>query len=33
VHLITAEGVDDWPEATKDEVARHLVARIVEALG
>jgi phosphopantothenoylcysteine synthetase/decarboxylase len=33
VHLITAEGVDDWPEAAKDEVARHLVARIARALG
>jgi len=33
VHLITAEGVEDWPEAAKDEVARHLVARIAEALG
>lgn len=33
VHLITAEGVEDWPEAAKDEVARHLVARIAEVLG
>ncbi len=33
VHLITAGGVEDWPEAAKDEVARHLVARIAEALG
>ena len=32
VHLITAEGVEDWPEAAKDEVARHLVARMAEAL-
>jgi phosphopantothenoylcysteine decarboxylase/phosphopantothenate--cysteine ligase len=32
VHLITAEGVEDWPEASKDEVARHLVERIAEAL-
>ena len=33
VHLITADGVEDWPEAAKDEVARHLVARIAQQLG
>jgi phosphopantothenoylcysteine decarboxylase/phosphopantothenate--cysteine ligase len=33
IHLITSEGVEDWPEAAKDEVARHLIARIAEALG
>ena len=33
VHLVTAAGVEDWPEAPKDEVARKLVARISEALG
>jgi phosphopantothenoylcysteine decarboxylase/phosphopantothenate--cysteine ligase len=33
VHLITGEGTEDWPEMTKDEVARHLVARITQALG
>ena len=33
VHLVTADGVEDWPETSKDEVARHLVARIVQALG
>ena len=32
VHFITADSVEDWPEADKDEVARHLVARIAEAL-
>ena len=32
VHLITADGVEDWPEASKDEVARQLVARIAQAL-
>ena len=32
VHLVTATGVDDWPETSKDEVARHLVARIEQAL-
>jgi phosphopantothenoylcysteine decarboxylase/phosphopantothenate--cysteine ligase len=33
VHLVTAEGVEDWPEAAKDEVARRLVARVEKALG
>ena len=32
VHLVTAEGVEDWPEAAKEDVAAHLVARIVEEL-
>jgi phosphopantothenoylcysteine decarboxylase/phosphopantothenate--cysteine ligase len=32
VHLVTADRVEDWPEATKEEVARHLVARIEAAL-
>ena len=32
VHLVTEEGVEDWPEAAKDEVARHLVERIANAL-
>lgn len=32
VHLITADGVEDWPEAGKAEVARHLVERIAEEL-
>jgi phosphopantothenoylcysteine synthetase/decarboxylase len=33
VHLVTATGVEDWPEASKEEVARQLVARVAEALG
>jgi phosphopantothenoylcysteine decarboxylase/phosphopantothenate--cysteine ligase len=33
VHLITADGVEDWPEAAKEEVARHLVTRISQELG
>jgi phosphopantothenoylcysteine decarboxylase/phosphopantothenate--cysteine ligase len=33
VHLITVDGVEDWPEAAKDEVARRLVARIANELG
>ena len=32
VHLVTAKGAEDWPEASKDEVARHLVARIAQEL-
>ncbi len=30
VHLITAEGVEDWPEMPKDAVAQRLAARIAE---
>jgi phosphopantothenoylcysteine decarboxylase/phosphopantothenate--cysteine ligase len=33
VHLISADGVEDWPEAAKGEVARHLVERIAQELG
>ena len=33
VHLVTADGVEDWPEESKEEVARRLVARIAAALG
>jgi phosphopantothenoylcysteine decarboxylase/phosphopantothenate--cysteine ligase len=33
VHLITADGVEDWPEAAKDEIAQHLIARIARELG
>jgi phosphopantothenoylcysteine decarboxylase/phosphopantothenate--cysteine ligase len=32
VHLVTSDGVEDWPETTKEEVARHLVARVAQAL-
>ena len=32
VHLVTSDGVEDWPEATKDEIARRLIARVAEAL-
>jgi phosphopantothenoylcysteine decarboxylase/phosphopantothenate--cysteine ligase len=32
VHLITAEGVEDWPETSKEEVARHLISRVADAL-
>ena len=33
VHLITAEGVEDWPETSKEEIARHLISRVADALG
>jgi phosphopantothenoylcysteine decarboxylase/phosphopantothenate--cysteine ligase len=32
VHLITAEGVEDWPRLAKQEVARRLAERIAAAL-
>jgi phosphopantothenoylcysteine decarboxylase/phosphopantothenate--cysteine ligase len=32
VHLITANGVEDWPRLAKQEVARRLVARIAQTL-
>src|SRR3954469_2763023 len=32
VHLVTSEGVEDWPEASKNEVARRLIARVETAL-
>jgi phosphopantothenoylcysteine decarboxylase/phosphopantothenate--cysteine ligase len=32
VHLVTADGVEDWPEASKDEVARRLIERIAKAI-
>ena len=32
VHLVTAAGVEEWPEAAKDDVARNLIARIASFL-
>jgi phosphopantothenoylcysteine decarboxylase / phosphopantothenate---cysteine ligase len=32
VHLITANGVEDWPRLAKSEVARRLAARVAAAL-
>ena len=32
VHLITADGVEDWPEGSKEEVARRLIERVADAL-
>jgi phosphopantothenoylcysteine decarboxylase/phosphopantothenate--cysteine ligase len=30
IHLVTGEGVEDWPEAAKEDVARHLITRIAQ---
>ena len=32
IHLVSANGVEDWPEQAKEDVARHLIARIAEEL-
>jgi phosphopantothenoylcysteine synthetase/decarboxylase len=32
IHLVTADGVEDWPEMRKEEVARRLVERIAKEL-
>ena len=32
VHLISDEGVDDWPEGSKEEVALRLIDRIAREL-
>lgn len=32
VHLVTAEGVEDWPEGSKEEVARKLIGRMTAEL-
>ena len=32
VHLVTTDGVEDWPEASKEDVARRLVERIAAAI-
>ena len=33
VHLVTADGIEDWPPMSKDEVARRLMQRAAEHLG
>ena len=33
VHLVTAEGIESWPEMSKAEVARSLLERVAEHLG
>ncbi|HYC95028.1 MAG TPA: bifunctional phosphopantothenoylcysteine decarboxylase/phosphopantothenate--cysteine ligase CoaBC [Sphingomicrobium sp.] len=32
IHLVTADGVEDWPEAAKEDIARHLISRISQEL-
>ncbi len=32
IHLVTSDGVEDWPEAAKEDVARHLIARIAQEI-
>jgi phosphopantothenoylcysteine decarboxylase/phosphopantothenate--cysteine ligase len=32
IHLVTKGGVEDWPEAAKEDVARHLISRIAQEL-
>ena len=32
VHLVTADGVEDWPEMSKQEVAKRLVARVAQEI-
>jgi phosphopantothenoylcysteine decarboxylase/phosphopantothenate--cysteine ligase len=32
IHLVTSGGVENWPEAAKEDVARHLITRIAEEL-
>ena len=32
VHLVTKDGVEDWPDQSKDDVASHLIDRIAEEL-
>jgi phosphopantothenoylcysteine decarboxylase/phosphopantothenate--cysteine ligase len=32
IHLVTGDGVEDWPEAAKEDVARHLIQRIAQEL-
>jgi phosphopantothenoylcysteine decarboxylase/phosphopantothenate--cysteine ligase len=32
IHLVTKGGVEDWPEAAKEDVARHLISKIAEEL-
>ena len=32
IHLVTGDGVEDWPEAAKEDVARHLIQRIAQEI-
>ena len=33
VHLVTADGIEDWPEESKQEVARLLIRRVAQEIG
>jgi len=33
VHLVTANGIEDWPEDSKQEVARRLIRRVEQEIG
>ena len=33
VHLVTSDGIEDWPEDSKQEVARHLLRRVAQEIG
>ncbi len=32
IHLVRKDGIEDWPEAAKEDIARHLISRIAEEL-
>ena len=32
VHLVTTDSVEDWPEDSKEDVARHLLRRVAQEL-
>jgi pyruvate,water dikinase len=33
VHVVSADGVEEWPEASKEEIAERLAAKVAELLG
>jgi phosphopantothenoylcysteine decarboxylase / phosphopantothenate---cysteine ligase len=33
VHLVSRDGVEDWPEASKEEIAERLAEKVAELLG
>jgi phosphopantothenoylcysteine decarboxylase/phosphopantothenate--cysteine ligase len=33
IHLVTADGIEDWPEDSKQEVARLLMRRVAQEIG
>jgi phosphopantothenoylcysteine decarboxylase / phosphopantothenate---cysteine ligase len=32
IHLVSGDGIEDWPEAAKEDIARHLITRIAQDL-